>query len=326
MNSSILFKLLAIFAIIASTFAAPLTSEKEEIINYKKATNVYYYKNLSLDIYYNERNYNNQTKLPVIIFIHGGFWINGDKSTYTKAGELFQKEGYIAVIPNYTVFMNNQTVTIDDMVDEIHHAIEWIYYNISFYGGDPQKITLSGHSSGAHLAALTLIKTDFGIKNNGQILYKLPMLQHALFLNGPYTMDIDSAVQQLNAAGLEQLALGITALFSNAKNAFPLDILATVTKKIDTLSARQITIFDTENDLLIPSAVAKGFMGLIQRTTERTQVNYVLLQDSENAVKPDAYGGHNRITVDLYDSHTKTDIEAKTLLLEVIKKFNKSEL
>ncbi|OUM58238.1 hypothetical protein PIROE2DRAFT_16549 [Piromyces sp. E2] len=325
MNSSIVFKFLAIFAIVAGALAAPLI-KKEEIITYKKDADVNYYKNLSLDIYYNERNYKSFEKLPVIIFIHGGFWINGDKSTYNKAGELFQKEGYVAVIPNYTVFINDQTVTIDDMVDEIHHVIEWTFANISKYGGDPQKITLSGHSSGAHLAALTLVKSDFGIENKGVILNKLPMLQHALFLNGPYTLDLDSAVQQLNAAGLGQLALGLTALFTNAKNAFPYNVLATITDKIDTLSAKQVTIFDTENDLLIPSVVALGFMGQIQRTTERTSVNYVLLPDSENAVKPDAYGGHNRITVDLYDSHTVTDVEAKTFLLEVVKKYNPSKL
>jgi len=212
------------------------------------------------------------------------------------------------------------------MVDEIYHVIEWTYYNIINFGGDHSKITLSGHSSGAHLAALTLVKADYGIENNGAIFNKLPLLQHALFLNGPYTMDLDSAVEQLNAANLSQIAFGLTKLFSNATNAFPLDILATMTKQIPTLSAKQVTIFDTEGDLLIPSIVAKGFMSYLQYTTINANVDYVLLPDSENAVKPDAYGGHNRVTVDLYDSHTQTDIEAKTLLLDVVKKYNKSDL
>jgi len=49
------------------------------IFFYKKlySTDVYYYKNLTLDVYYNERDFKNETKLPVIIFIHGGFWLNG---------------------------------------------------------------------------------------------------------------------------------------------------------------------------------------------------------------------------------------------------------
>jgi len=212
------------------------------------------------------------------------------------------------------------------MVDEIYHVIEWTYYNIINFGGDQSKITLCGHSSGAHLAALTLVKADYGIKNNGIYLNKLPLLQHVLLLNGPYTMDLDSALEQLKAANLNQIAYGLTKLFTNAKNAFPLDILATMTKQIPTLSAKQVTIFDSEGDLLIPSIVAKGFMSYLQRTTVNANIDYVLLQDSKNAVKPDAYGAHNRITVDLYDSHTQTDVEAKTLLLNVVKKYNKSDL
>ncbi|OUM59258.1 hypothetical protein PIROE2DRAFT_15252 [Piromyces sp. E2] len=321
-----LLKIFTFLIIVASTLAAPITLKSKYKISYKKATNVNFYKNLSLDVYYNERNFKKSTELPVVIFIHGGFWLNGDKSTYNKAGELLQKEGYVVVIPNYTVFINNPNVTIDDMVDDIYHAVEWTFNNISKYGGDHSKITLSGHSSGAHLAALTLIKTDFGIKNNGKILNKLPVLKHALFLNAPYTIDLNEAIKQLNGANLGQIALGLMKLFTNAKNTFPLDILTSMNKRINSLSAKQVTILDTENDLLIPSIVAKAFMIQIQRTTKKTSVDYVLLQDSNDAVKPDAYGGHNRIIVNLFDSHKEIDVSAKNLLLNVIEKYNKSNL
>jgi acetyl esterase/lipase len=101
-----------------------------------------------LDIFSSE---NNNCK-PVIIYIHGGFWTDGDKrATYCK-DEFFVNNGYVFISVNYRLsgFPNN--------VNDVAKSIAWVYSNIEKYGGNPNNINLMGFSAGAHLAAL--VSTD----------------------------------------------------------------------------------------------------------------------------------------------------------------------
>ncbi|KAJ1328648.1 hypothetical protein BSLG_010380 [Batrachochytrium salamandrivorans] len=94
------------------------------------------------------------TGAKVIIFIYGGGWCTGDKSLYTLLGTTLNAKGYIVVIPNYSLW---PTGSIDDMVFDVHTAIEWTFNNISSYGGDVDNISIMAHSAGAHLSVLTMI-------------------------------------------------------------------------------------------------------------------------------------------------------------------------
>ena len=46
------------------------------------------------------------------------------------------------------------------MVDEVRRGVAWVYKNARRYGGDPKRLYMSAHSSGAHLTANTLL-TDW---------------------------------------------------------------------------------------------------------------------------------------------------------------------
>ena len=43
---------------------------------------------------------------------------------------------------------------MDEIVSEIHEAIDWVIINIDEYGGDPRRVFISGHSAGGHLTAM----------------------------------------------------------------------------------------------------------------------------------------------------------------------------
>src|SRR4029077_9323449 len=52
------------------------------------------------------------------------------------------------------------------MADQVRHAVAWVYRNAQGFGGDPNRIYVSGHSSGGHLAGVVLVtdwKKDFGL-------------------------------------------------------------------------------------------------------------------------------------------------------------------
>lgn len=90
---------------------------------------------------------------PLLVFIHGGYWRALDKSDHTFVVPAFTNAGFAVANVNYDLC---PAVTLDRIVEEIRAAIEYIYRYASDLGGDPDRITLVGHSAGAHLAAMAL--------------------------------------------------------------------------------------------------------------------------------------------------------------------------
>jgi len=91
------------------------------------------------------------TKNPVVIFVHGGYWTEGDKKIYGFLGRNFAKKDVVTVVAGYTLSPNGNYNT---MAKEIAQAVQWTKNNIEQYKGDPEQIYLMGHSAGGHLIAL----------------------------------------------------------------------------------------------------------------------------------------------------------------------------
>jgi arylformamidase len=90
---------------------------------------------------------------PVLVFIHGGYWRSLDKSDFSFVAPPFTAQGVCVVIPNYALC---PSVTLEHIVLQQVQALVWVYQHIAKHGGDPQRITLIGHSAGGHLAATML--------------------------------------------------------------------------------------------------------------------------------------------------------------------------
>lgn len=97
-------------------------------------------------------------KAPVVIFVHGGSWVFGDKDFFglhRKMGRFLAREGVVAVMINYRL---SPSVKHPEHAKDVARAYAWVVRNISKFGGDPERIILAGHSAGAHLASL--VATD----------------------------------------------------------------------------------------------------------------------------------------------------------------------
>lgn len=88
---------------------------------------------------------------PVIIYIHGGTWVLGDKGGLSYKAKAFTSQDYVYVSINYRLSPDYQFPT---HAYDVARAFFWIKNNIQHYGGHPDKIYLLGHSAGGHLAAL----------------------------------------------------------------------------------------------------------------------------------------------------------------------------
>jgi acetyl esterase/lipase len=131
---------------------------------------------LSLDIY-TPKNAKNR---DVIVFFYGGRWTDGTKEEYRFAGSALAEQGFVVVIPDYRKY---PTVKFPSFVEDSAQAIAWTSDNIEKYGGNPERINLSGHSSGAHLAALVTTNPAY-LKKFGKDRDKV--VKSFVGLAGPY--------------------------------------------------------------------------------------------------------------------------------------------
>ena len=93
--------------------------------------------------------------LPVVFWIHGGGWQTGDKANVQEKPAWFTKKGFVFVSINHRLLPD---VEMEVLVRDVAKAFGWMHKHIAEHGGDPNRVLVGGHSSGAQLA--TLICTD----------------------------------------------------------------------------------------------------------------------------------------------------------------------
>lgn len=111
---------------------------------------------LSLDIY--RPDVPSAKSLPVVVMVHGGGWALGDKGNLSVGidkARFFNANGFVYVSVNYRL---SPAVQHPAHAEDVAAAVAWVFNHIAEYGGDPGRVTLMGHSAGAHLAAL--VATD----------------------------------------------------------------------------------------------------------------------------------------------------------------------
>ncbi|MEO6034389.1 MAG: alpha/beta hydrolase [Verrucomicrobiota bacterium] len=97
------------------------------------------------------------TNWPVLVFIHGGNWTEGDKGlraggpdVYGNIGRFYAARGIGVAIINYRL---QPGANWRDQIDDAACATAWVHSHITEFGGDARRIFVSGHSAGAQLAA-----------------------------------------------------------------------------------------------------------------------------------------------------------------------------
>lgn len=142
-------------------------------INYVKRSSLQKHK---LDVHY----YSENTSQPVLMFIHGGSWMTGNKEMYQKLGLNLLKKDILSVIINYRLYPDTD---VFGMVDDCMAAVRWTIQNIAEYGGDPQRLFIMGHSAGGHLSAVAGLHEEFKEHVKGIILIDAFGLAANHFLN-----------------------------------------------------------------------------------------------------------------------------------------------
>ena len=124
-----------------------------------------------------KEHYNN-----IILFIHGGAWVGGQKETLNEFCKIYSQNGYITATVGYTLLISKyKDYNIYRQLDEITACIQSIKEQLSKKGFDINKLDMAvaGYSAGAHLALLY----SYLMKNS-------PLsIKFAINLCGPMSLD-----------------------------------------------------------------------------------------------------------------------------------------
>ena len=132
-------------------------------------------------------------KLPVLVWIYGGAFQWGYTSEMEFNGERLARHGIIVVSIAYRLgvfgFLAHPELSREDSAHPTNFglldqkaALEWVYRNISAFGGDPENITLGGQSAGG--ASVTYLLTN---KETAPLVKRASVFSG--FIRNPFFMD-----------------------------------------------------------------------------------------------------------------------------------------
>jgi arylformamidase len=117
---------------------------------------------------------------PVLVWIHGGAWRNFAKKDFAFVAPPFVESGVHVVIVN---FSKAPTVRIAAMIDQVRRALAWVGDNAARFGGDPARLFIGGHSSGAHMAATAVLNETTSDAS------RIPTVRAAFCVSGSYDLE-----------------------------------------------------------------------------------------------------------------------------------------
>ena len=118
---------------------------------------------------------------PIHIHFHGGAWGWGEARHNAFMASPSVRAGAHVVIPNYVKVIDSNG-DLMPQAEQLRTAVAWVYRNAERMGADRERILLSGHSSGAHMAAVVLT-TDWS-------RFSVPddVVKQALLISGMYDL------------------------------------------------------------------------------------------------------------------------------------------
>ena len=108
----------------------------------------------ALDLYATRR-----PNAPINVFIHGGAWQVGLAKDFAGPAELFVNAGAHFVVLDF-INVIEAGGSLMPMAEQVRRGVAWVYRNAKSFGGDAERLYISGFSSGAHLGGVVLI-TDW---------------------------------------------------------------------------------------------------------------------------------------------------------------------
>jgi para-nitrobenzyl esterase len=148
---------------------------------------------------------------PVMVWIHGGAFSNGNSAVPMYDGHTFSRDGVVLVSINYRLGVDGFALLPDappnrGLLDQVA-ALEWVRDNIAAFGGDPANVTIFGESAGA-MSVTTLL----GLPRARGLFHRV-IAQSGAAQVGAQPQDARLVTAELSSVlGIEATAAALSAL------------------------------------------------------------------------------------------------------------------
>ena len=168
-----------------------------------------------------------QANAPVLLFVHGGRWRPQPDNAFVYFADTVVNAGAHLVAARFSTLDPPKAATrMPDMIAELRRAVAWLGASAASFGGDPDRIHIIGHSSGAHLTSV-LLTTDWtrfgapaGVLKSGTCvsgMYELrPVLLSARSAYVKLTPEEEDAFSAIR--NLDRLACPITVAYGSKES------------------------------------------------------------------------------------------------------------
>lgn len=136
---------------------------------------------------------------PVVVYIHGGSWASGSRSSYDFVGRALAAQGFLVAIVDYRLYPEER---YPSFLEDCALAVAWLLRGAGEFGGDPARLGLLGHSAGAYNAAMLALDGRWlaGVGATGAV-------KAWAGLAGPYDfLPLDSPITKRTFGGVEPLS------------------------------------------------------------------------------------------------------------------------
>nr|WP_281503954.1 alpha/beta hydrolase [Streptococcus uberis] len=116
------------------------------------------YGDLKLNVYYTKNKVKDK---PVLIFIHGGGWVAGHRSSHAYYWQSFAKDDYVVFSLDYD--LSNRKRHLSDLTEkQLAEGFAWVKKHAKDYGGSTDRLAVTGISAGGNLALELAYKINNG--------------------------------------------------------------------------------------------------------------------------------------------------------------------
>lgn len=215
-----------------------------------------------------------QGRAPVLLQVPGGAWAVGNKrgQAYPLLSHLVER-GWVCVSINHR---QGPRHSWPDHIVDVKKAIAWVKATIENYGGDPDFVTLSGGSSGGHLAAIAALTANDPRFQPG-FADAETSVRAAVPIYGVYDLTrTDDALHPMMVPHLEKLVFGHSR--ADSPDAFAAASPITYARP----DAPPFFIVHGRNDSFIPVAQARAFAARLREVSAQP-VAYAELAAAQHA-------------------------------------------
>jgi acetyl esterase/lipase len=149
----------------------------------------------------------NRTNQPVVVYFYGGAWQSGNRQDSRGVAQALAARGIVTIAADFRSYPDT---VFPGFLDDPAAAVRWTRDHARNFQGDPGRIFVMGHSSGAHIAAMLATDPSYlaaqGMSNSS--------LSGMIGLAGPYAAipTSDPHMDEIFPVALRQRALPITLI------------------------------------------------------------------------------------------------------------------